>query len=259
MHSTTGLSPAELVFGRRPRSRLDLLAPRPPASPPSTALAEHVVSQQCSQTKAHGGRSQKFSPGQCVLFKKFCNNNKFTWGKGTVKKRIGKMLYLIHDCVTSSVVKRHSNQMLLDKSNIFSSISPDNSEVSTWNGSDTLFDSFHDAQTPDISPPPNPQLRPDTQESSPSPEIIEAGTSEGEERVDETAPLESPSRNLDQRAVSHTPPNATVARSGPPSSGDDDEFFDVESGESADQERDITVNQGRSKRVRAQVDYRQYF
>ena len=55
-HSTTGIPPAELLFGRRPRSHLDLLHP---------SLASHVQSKQEQQKQAHDGQRQqrKFKNG----------------------------------------------------------------------------------------------------------------------------------------------------------------------------------------------------
>ncbi|KAJ8704278.1 hypothetical protein PYW08_013002 [Mythimna loreyi] len=49
------------------------------------------------------------------MFKKNMNNCKYMWCKGTVIKRLGKVLYLIKDHVTSSDVKKHKNQIVLCK------------------------------------------------------------------------------------------------------------------------------------------------
>ncbi|KAL4707088.1 hypothetical protein ACJJTC_011414 [Scirpophaga incertulas] len=49
---------SQLVFGRKLRSRLDLLSQKSPSMSPScTSLADHVHSKQCSQTEALGGGS----------------------------------------------------------------------------------------------------------------------------------------------------------------------------------------------------------
>ncbi|XP_013161294.1 PREDICTED: uncharacterized protein K02A2.6-like, partial [Papilio xuthus] len=115
IHSTTGFSPAELVYGRKLRSRLDLINPR---APPSSfgALADVVRDRQQSQIVAHGGKNtSSFSPGERVLYKKFSSKNKFTWHKGTVLRRLGKVLYVIQDNATLSTFKKHKNQLWLCK------------------------------------------------------------------------------------------------------------------------------------------------
>ncbi|KAJ8713190.1 hypothetical protein PYW08_008494 [Mythimna loreyi] len=121
VHSVTGFSPAELVFGRKLRSRLDLINPKPPSAS-FTSLTDNVYRQQCSQIKARGGcNKQVFKPGDPIMYKKFINNGTFRWCKGIIKKRLGKVLYLIQDLITSCDVKKHKNQIILlkdDKGNV---------------------------------------------------------------------------------------------------------------------------------------------
>lgn len=112
VHSVTGISPAELVFGRKLRSRLDLLNPKPPSASP-TSPTDKVYRQQCSQIKSGGGNNtQIFKPGDEILYKKYLNNVKFHWCKGIVKKRLGKVLYLVHDYSSACDVKKHKNQII---------------------------------------------------------------------------------------------------------------------------------------------------
>ncbi|KAJ8711914.1 hypothetical protein PYW08_008868 [Mythimna loreyi] len=77
---------------------------------------------QCSQIKARGGcNKQVFKPGDPIMYKKFINNGTFRWCKGIIKKRLGKVLYLIQDLITSCDVKKHKNQIILlkdDKGNV---------------------------------------------------------------------------------------------------------------------------------------------
>ncbi|XP_028164567.1 uncharacterized protein K02A2.6-like isoform X2 [Ostrinia furnacalis] len=112
IHSTTGFSPAQLVFGRKLRSRLDLINPLT-APPSSDALANNVKNNQCLQSKSYGGKNkQYFSEGDIVLYKTY--NIKFhPWNKGIVIKKIGKVTYLVKDCITSLTCKKHKNQLTL--------------------------------------------------------------------------------------------------------------------------------------------------
>ncbi|XP_045536272.1 uncharacterized protein K02A2.6-like [Papilio machaon] len=137
IHSTTGLSPAELVYGRKLKSRLDLINPREP-SPSFGALADFVEVRQQSQITAHGGKNKSsFSPGEHVLYKKFSGKNKFTWHKGIVLRRLGKVLYVIQDNETLATLKKHKNQLWLCKADYT------NKNLNTWDVDD--FDEVVDS------------------------------------------------------------------------------------------------------------------
>ena len=62
-HSTTGVSPSELLLGRKPRSRLDLLKPN---------TAKHVENKQLQQKATHVSAHQlKFEVGDLVYVLNF--------------------------------------------------------------------------------------------------------------------------------------------------------------------------------------------
>ncbi|KAG6464303.1 hypothetical protein O3G_MSEX014427 [Manduca sexta] len=110
IHSTTLISPAQLVYGRTLRSRLDLLN-KPPIS--STNLNATVQNKQCSQIKHHGGKNKKtFKIDEQVLFKMFLNNTKYIWRRGTIIQHIGKVMYLVKDILSKKNVKKHKNQLM---------------------------------------------------------------------------------------------------------------------------------------------------
>ncbi|KAL0811118.1 hypothetical protein ABMA28_010384 [Loxostege sticticalis] len=116
VHTTTGLSPAEMVFGHKLRSRLDLIDPKPssPSSPPT--VYNRVLNKQCSQSKFNGcNKTTRFSKNDNVLFKKFINKNNYKWCKGTIMKRLGNVTYTVKDSNSSECFKRHKNQLVLDK------------------------------------------------------------------------------------------------------------------------------------------------
>ncbi|XP_014361064.2 uncharacterized protein K02A2.6-like [Papilio machaon] len=115
VHSTTGFSPAELVYGRKLRTRLDLINPISPSSS-CVPLAHFVNKKQSSQVQAHGGNNKQFfSPGDQVLYKKFTGNNRSTWHQATVLKRLGKVLYVVQDNNSLNKMKKHKNQLWLYK------------------------------------------------------------------------------------------------------------------------------------------------
>ena len=69
-HSTTGISPSELLFGQRIRSHLDLIQPD---------LASYVEVKQRAQKKYHDShsRDRTFEVGDAVFLKNFGSGQ--TW------------------------------------------------------------------------------------------------------------------------------------------------------------------------------------
>ena len=57
--STTGIFPSELLLGRRPRSRLDLVRPN---------TAEHVEAKQLQQEVYRDASLAQLKPGSCLLW-----------------------------------------------------------------------------------------------------------------------------------------------------------------------------------------------
>lgn len=90
-HSYTGYSPAELMYNRQIRTRLDLL--------------RFDLKDEMANTSHRANRS--FSPDEKVQVR--LNDSK-QWTDGTVMKRFGKVLYLIR-LADGIVVKRHVDQM----------------------------------------------------------------------------------------------------------------------------------------------------
>lgn len=108
-NSTTGKSPAELVFGRELRSRLDLINPLAP--PSSTALTETVEHHQFLQAKYYKGvQRPDFKANDNVWLTKHINK-KITWIEGIVKKKIGKVMYVIYIPLLHCEVTRHIDQL----------------------------------------------------------------------------------------------------------------------------------------------------
>ena len=101
-HSTTGIPPAELLFGRRPRSHLDLLHP---------SLASHVQSKQEQQKQAHDGQRQqrKFKNGDDVLVRNFQGSQK--WLPGSVIQVRGPLTLDIQ-LEDGRIVRKHLDHVI---------------------------------------------------------------------------------------------------------------------------------------------------
>ena len=82
--STTGQSPSELLLGRRPRSRLDLLKPN---------TAERVERQQAKQVKQHDNRARErsFEPGDLVYVRNYQSGNR--WLPGVIQEKTGPVSF----------------------------------------------------------------------------------------------------------------------------------------------------------------------
>ena len=122
-----GRSPAETKFARKVNSVFDKLIPR-------KAKFKKTVSPH----KKH------FYPGDKVLLKAYKNNMTF-WEVGTIKQRIGKLVYIVQG--PKNTHKRHMNQLRKCSLNE-SEESPQNTREEPI---DAIFDHF-DIDTSQVSP-----------------------------------------------------------------------------------------------------------
>lgn len=110
-NSTTEKSPAELVFGRALRSRLDLINPVAPP-PSSTDLTRSVAHHQSLQAKYYRGKHRvDFKANEYVWITKNINNKKINWIQGIIKKKIGNIMYVVYVPQTGCEVTRHIDQI----------------------------------------------------------------------------------------------------------------------------------------------------
>ena len=81
-HTTTGVSPAELMFGRRLRSCLDLLWP-------ADLVSSRVAEKQLQQRKGHTGRPRylNLSTESAVMVRNYSRSSK--WLPSTVSQQTG--------------------------------------------------------------------------------------------------------------------------------------------------------------------------
>ena len=100
-HSTTGTSPAELMFGRRLRSQLDLLKPSTEA---------RVEESQQRQKRGHDQhtRDRYFTEGDTVYVRNYGQGE--TWLPGTISEVTGPVSYMV-DLADGKRIKRHQDQI----------------------------------------------------------------------------------------------------------------------------------------------------
>ena len=100
-HSTTGVSPSELLLGRRPRSRLDLVRPN---------TAKRVENKQLQQKTAHdvSARQRKFEVGDLVYILNFRAGEK--WIPGEIIQSNGSVSFSIQ-LQDGKIVRRHQDHM----------------------------------------------------------------------------------------------------------------------------------------------------
>ena len=100
-HATTGHSPAELMFGRNFRTRLDLLRP---------SVRENVSQSWKRQQDSHNksARYREFDVGSSVYAKWYVGVSK--WKAGIVVRRTGPLSYDVR--VGNEIVSRHVAQLL---------------------------------------------------------------------------------------------------------------------------------------------------
>lgn len=102
-HSTTGVTPAELLMGRRLRSRLDLLFPD---------VSRRVESQQTRQKQSHDSSKpvRTFAVGDLVYAENFSPSAMVKWTPGKIAKATGPLSYHIQ-LTDGSIVRRHVDHM----------------------------------------------------------------------------------------------------------------------------------------------------
>lgn len=99
-----GLSPAELVFGRRMRIPISSVVPRP-----HQELARDKQMEEQFNGK-HGAMARNFKQGEEVIYKKHQNSS---WRNAKIIEAVGTVNYNI--LVDSRVVRAHTNQLRCNK------------------------------------------------------------------------------------------------------------------------------------------------
>ncbi|XP_062374782.1 uncharacterized protein K02A2.6-like [Sardina pilchardus] len=100
-HTTTGLAPAEMLLGRRPKSHLDLLHPD---------VGERVVRSQDKQKlrRDQHAKNRLFQPGDRVYVKNFATGP--PWLPGVIQHQSGPVSFLV-DLSDGRQVRRHQDHL----------------------------------------------------------------------------------------------------------------------------------------------------
>ena len=98
-HGTTGVTPAELLIGRKLRQHLDLLHPD---------LSRRVETKQEVQRKNCNGKDRTFQEKDNVFVRKYVSPQK--WIEGQIVRKLGTRTYLVK-LVVGKVIKRHLNKI----------------------------------------------------------------------------------------------------------------------------------------------------
>ena len=101
-HSTTGVSPSELLIGRKLRTRLDLLRPDP---------SKRVEQKQLKQKTSHDSKAKArdLKVGDSVLVRNYVGNKK--WLNGVVKSQTGPVSFKV--LVNGQLRRCHLDQLKL--------------------------------------------------------------------------------------------------------------------------------------------------
>ena len=110
----------------------------------SKSVFDKLISRQAKFKKNVSPHKKHFYPGDKVLFKAYKNNITF-WEVGTIKQRIGELVYIVQG--PKNTLKRHMNQLRKCRLNE-SEESPQNTCEEPI---DAIFDHF-DVDTPQVSP-----------------------------------------------------------------------------------------------------------
>ena len=115
-HATTGVTPAELMFGRKLRTRLDLIRPdnfTPPPLVSSEEVAEKVMNKQAAQKKNHCSRPRgiELAIHTPIMIRNFGRYGE-KWLPATVHRQTGPLSY---ECKLDDgrIIKRHQDQLQL--------------------------------------------------------------------------------------------------------------------------------------------------
>lgn len=248
------------MFGRELRSRLDLISKKVESPSLSSELPALISHKQCLQVKNYGGKNQKdFEIGDTVWFKQFVSKNKFSWSKGTIIRKFGKVMYKIKLDESNKNIVRHKNQLHSYKgSNDIAS----NGMADVWDVTLPQEEVQSEICSNEMSElPPSPSSAATTEQSSPSPtdspvSIASDNESGSDTTVTEQTNSESPHHQSElatsEPGTPWTSPNSSLVSGSP-------EFSKPRPATHDDYDDPHTPMPARGRRNRPIVDYKKFF
>ena len=145
-HSTTGLSPAELLLGRRPRSLLTLMQP---------TISSRVQNQQVRQKRAHDihAKTRHFSVDDSVFIRNFGSSGQ-RWLPGVITEVRGPQSFCV-ELADGRIVRRHIDHV---RNRTSDHSKPENTDI------ENASDDFLPEPTPPEPSSPNADNPPDMAE-----------------------------------------------------------------------------------------------
>ena len=165
-HTTTGVCPAELLLGRRPRTRLDLLRP---------SVSTRVDHKQLQQKQVHDdkARVQNFSVGERIYTWQYGRGAK-NWVPGQIIEQMGSVSFRV-ELSNGTVCQRHQDQIRkrhdpVDTAPMPTMVEPPDQDTSVPSSATvTLPEQPRSDELPSLSP-----QRPDsTEHSHPQATVVE--------------------------------------------------------------------------------------
>ena len=176
-HSTTGVSPAELLIGRKLRTRLDRIIPD---------VAGRAIMKQTIQKERHDQHTQarQYQPGDLVYALMY-RGNKTSWTPGMVVTQTGPVSYTVR-LEDGTISRRHIDQL-----------------------QSRLLSSQVVREPPIYVEEPRPQTIPPIYVEEPRPRTIEPESSEAE-KSDIASPLSAQAPARSAQPTDCTPPESEV-------------------------------------------------
>ena len=140
-HTTTGVSPAELLFGRRPRSHLDLARPD---------LQREIQQKQLMQQAKRGGKAEREFVVKSKVWAKVFDNSKTPWLPGVVQRSCGPKSYLV-ELLDGRVIRRHVDHLRERVADMTETVSDEDDDW-LYNSATPVQDSAEVTRQPHLPP-----------------------------------------------------------------------------------------------------------